>query len=70
MVGISHFAVGGYPQNGSLLVGELPEQTPWFNDFKQEFMRMLMFSDLDTLDQPVACTPPPPLHTGPLFHYF
>lgn len=35
--------------------GALPQQTPWFEEFKQEFFRMLAFSDLETFDHPVAC---------------
>ena len=35
--------------------GEVPRQTPWFEKFEHEFMRMLAFSDLEMFDHPVAC---------------
>ena len=57
----SYFAIQGkehevaYNLHDLCPAGQLPEQTPWFENFRQEFLRMLAFSDLDTIDQPVAC---------------
>lgn len=35
--------------------GQLELQTPWFEAYKQEFLRTLSFSDHETFDYPVAC---------------
>ena len=35
--------------------GEVQEQSPWFERYRQEFFRMLAFSEHECFDHPVAC---------------
>ena len=35
--------------------GEVPDALPWFKRFREEYMRMLRFSENETFDHPVAC---------------
>ena len=44
---------------GSIAAGEVPRQTPWFEKYRQEYLRLLGFSDLETYDHPVACAHKP-----------
>ncbi len=42
--------------------GEVAASTPWFDEYRAEFFRMLLFNDHETFDHPLACAPrPPPL---------
>lgn len=36
------------------VAGELTKSTPWFDTYKKEFMRMLLFNDHETFDHPLA----------------
>ena len=38
-----------------MCIGEVAANTPWFETYKAEFLRMLLFNDHETFDQPLAC---------------
>lgn len=35
--------------------GEVTASTPWFETYKAEFLRTLLFNDHETFDHPLAC---------------
>ena len=35
--------------------GEVTASTPWFETYKAEFVRTLLFNDHETFDHPLAC---------------
>jgi hypothetical protein len=35
--------------------GEVAANTPWFETYKAEFFRTLLFNDHETFDHPLAC---------------
>ncbi|KAK9833051.1 hypothetical protein WJX74_005623 [Apatococcus lobatus] len=39
----------------ALKKGEVPDALPWFKHYREEYMRMLRFSEHETFDHPVAC---------------
>lgn len=43
------------PETSLTCAGRVQIKTPWFDVYKQELFRMLMFGDHETFDYPVAC---------------
>lgn len=43
------------------IAGEMPDALPWFKQYREEYMRMLRFSEHETFDHPVACELSQPL---------
>ncbi len=33
------------------------ELTPWFDEYQEEFLRLMSFGEHETFDHPVACEP-------------
>ena len=48
---------GLLPETPLTCAGRVQIKTPWFDVYKQELFRMLMFGDHETFDYPVACEP-------------
>ena len=51
----SNSLIVGAMVDGSLSAGELWSQLPWFERYRQEFFRMLAFSEHECYDHPIAC---------------
>ena len=50
--------------------GEVPDALPWFKQYREEYMRMLRFSEHETFDHPVACKLSQPLSCLVLLNMF